>query len=125
MAPQLDPFDPDVVRLHLDGIPRRPDPHRPARKRVKRAFLIPEAQFSCACRLPGKALAVLLVLLRRSYFERSSVIHLTSAVLDGYGITRWQKEVALRHLERARLIRVRRCNGKNPRVTLLQREAIE
>jgi hypothetical protein len=82
-------------------------------------LLIAQRQFARAARLPGKALAAYLILLSRGRCRKSQLVSLSSAALAGYGITRYQKEAALRHLEAAGLIRVDRQNGKNPQVTLL------
>lgn len=68
--------------------------------------------------LPGKALAVYMVLLLRCRLERQTTVSLTTAHLRGHRLTRHEKQDALRHLEAAGLITVDRHLRKNPRVSL-------
>jgi hypothetical protein len=112
-------FDRDTLHITDAQIPARPVQTATRRQRDRRFFLIYEEQFCRACVLPGKALAVYLVLLRRARREETVRVKLTSTALVGFGITRRQKDNALRALEEARLIVVERQHGKNPAVTLV------
>src|SRR5262249_53853813 len=75
---------------------------------------VPMTLFDRACVLPGKALAVYLLLWRQAAVERSDVVTLTTAGLRQHGLTRSEKETALRHLEAAGLVRGDRRGKKNP-----------
>lgn len=69
--------------------------------------------------LPGKALAVYLVLYFRSRIEQSRTVTLKTATLAYFGISRREKQLALQRLETIGLITVERRPRRNPRVTLL------
>jgi hypothetical protein len=69
--------------------------------------------------LPGKTLAVYLVLYFRSRVERSRTVTLTTATLEAFGISRREKQLALQRLEQTGLITVERRPRRNPRVTLV------
>jgi hypothetical protein len=69
--------------------------------------------------LPGKTWAVYLVVLFRSRLERSPSVSITTATLKRFRLTRNDKDRALRSLEKAGLVRVKRQNGKNPVITIL------
>jgi len=84
-----------------------------------RFYLIRETQFQQACRLPGKSLAVYMILWRRSLQQKKRTLKLSTVLLRKFGISRDQKALALTHLERAGLIRVLSRMRKNPVVTLL------
>jgi hypothetical protein len=75
--------------------------------------------FNKLVELPGKAMAVYLLLYRKMVMTRRNPVTLTSAGLKGHGLSRWQKTNALIALEKAGLIRVGRRPKKNPLVTLL------
>ena len=79
---------------------------------------LPWRLFTALAPLPGKALAVYLMLWRRSRVERNRIVSLTSAVWAQCGLTRRQKALALACLERQGLITMQHCRGKNPQVTL-------
>ena len=70
--------------------------------------------------LPGKALAVYLVLHQLSTIKGRKTVALTAARLDKIGVNRWANYRSLDALERAGLIHVERRSGKNPVVTLLE-----
>ena len=89
-------------------------------ERLEKEFFptLPGRLFTVLAPLPGKALAVYMVLRLRSRLERVQTVTLTSALLGRHGITRRQKDYAVACLEAADLITVDRTNGKNPRITL-------
>jgi hypothetical protein len=95
------------------------------RARRERHFLpaLPEALFGRLAAMPGKCLAVYLILLQRSRMERENPIALTSARLTRSGLTRKHKQRALCDLESAGLIRVEKRKRKNPLVHLLEENA--
>src|SRR5262245_31792373 len=126
-----DAYEP--TRLESEGpdeaVLERPDAAIPEQK-IEPAYLrgrkekryippLPISQFDRACVLPGKSLAVYLLLWRQTRIEKRREVKLTSTSLRGHGISRHQKETALSHLERAGLIVVKRCGRRNPEVTLL------
>jgi hypothetical protein len=92
----------------------------PSVHKRKRFIHISEELFTRLSPLPGKCVVIFLILLQHSLMERQKVIKLTSNYLTRFGITRGQKERALRCLEKHGFIRVKRCNGRNPVVTLLR-----
>ena len=94
-----------------------------ARDRKKATHFIPPVPlgwFDRACVLPGKALAVGLILWRLATMRHTDTVTLTQAALKQHGLGRWVKYDALRSLECAGLISVRRLTRKNPEVTLLR-----
>jgi hypothetical protein len=116
-------FDPDERRLYPEQrIPERKVPLPSERARRRRLFIpaIPLDLFDRACVLPRKSLAIFLLLWRKSKMERSDTVVLTTAGLAAHGITRREKATALRHLERAGLVTVRRRRRNNPEVTVVQ-----
>jgi hypothetical protein len=120
----LNPSDPafpdvDTLRLRDSDIPCVRVKTAAHRRRHERFYQIQESQFQRACRLPGKSLAVYMILLRRSLHQKQRTLKLSTSLLREFGISRDQKAVALGHLERAGLIRVLSQRRKNPVVTLL------
>jgi hypothetical protein len=81
---------------------------------------IPLPWFLRASRLPGKALALAVVARHLARLRRSDTVALTQAFLGEFGISRQAKYRALRALESAGLIAVRRRIKKNPEVTILR-----
>jgi hypothetical protein len=90
-------------------------------RRKKRQFIppVPIEWFDRACVLPGKALAVGLILRRLTKLKKTDTVVLTQAALDQHGISRWEKYAALQALEKAGLISVRHRAFRNPEITLL------
>jgi hypothetical protein len=80
---------------------------------------LPERIFCQVAALPGKALAVFLVIVRRSRMKRSPTFSLSTSFLVRFGLSRREKAGALQHLEKAGLITVERMPRRNPVVTLL------
>ena len=116
-----DPFDRDLDRFRLDpdGLVRTELPV--TKRRRDKSFLpaIPERLFCRLVQLPGKCLAVYMVLMLRCRLghQRSSV-PLTGCYLRRFGLTKFDKLRALRHLEAAGLVRVERRANRNPLVTI-------
>jgi hypothetical protein len=77
-------------------------------------------EFCTASRLPGKALAVWLLLHHRVRVTGDSEVALPSGLLEQAGIDRNAKQRALRDLERVGLIRVRRERGRTARVSIVR-----
>jgi hypothetical protein len=108
---------------------RVPDSAVPARKvvlpttmtRAASRFIppMPLGWFQRACRLPGKAAVLAVVLWYTSRLKGSKTFVLTQARLDGFGISRHAKYRALKALEDAGLIAVSCGSRKSPEVTLL------
>ena len=96
------------------------------RQTVKaRSFLkgpIPWPWIEAAARLPGKALAVGLVLWREAGMEGSGSVKLTTAKLAGLNLDRAGKARALKGLEAAGLVHVERNGRHTPRVSILVAE---
>jgi hypothetical protein len=93
------------------------------RQTVKaRRFLkgpIPWPWIEAAARLPGKALAVGLVLWRETGMDGSGPVRLTTAKLAGLGFDRAGKMRALRGLEAAGLVHVERNGRHTPLVRIV------
>jgi hypothetical protein len=70
--------------------------------------------------LPGKALAVGVALWFLRGVRRSYTVTLGSATLEQFGVDRFAKYRALKNLEQAGLVRVKRRRKKNPVVTILE-----
>jgi len=95
-----------------------------ARPRPTVPFLkgpIPLAPLAVAARLPGKALALYVALQHRCDLEGKSTVTLPAALLRDFGVGRDTKARALRTLEDAGLIRVKRTTGRTARITLDER----
>lgn len=80
---------------------------------------IPLEWLCTAARLPGRALHVGVLVWFRAGLTRSDTVHLPSALLAACGIDRDAKARALRALERAGLVTVRRSHGRAPDITLV------
>jgi hypothetical protein len=126
-----DVFDPTQLKLGGSDatVPEVPDAAIPVQKvepvylqrRKEKRYIpsLPIGQFDRACVLPGKSLAIYLLLWRQTRVEKKQVVTLTSTSLQTHGISRHQKETALHRLEAAGLIAVQRRGRRNPEVTLL------
>ncbi len=94
------------------------------KKKILGEFLkgpIPLLWLTAASNLSGKApLAVGLAIWFESGRRKSNEVKLTSAILQRFAIKRKSKYTALKSLEDAGLIRVRREPRKNPMVTILE-----
>lgn len=79
---------------------------------------VPLDTLAVAASLPGKALALYLILRHRCDLEARSSVSLPSELLQAFGIDRDAKARALRALEGAGLIQVERASGRAARITL-------
>ena len=120
------PFDPGRLRLDWSKVPDCQVPAQrvelaSVRSRTGRRFIpsVPMAWFDRACVLPGKALAVWMVLWFLAKVKKTTTFVLTQAALNQHRITRWEKYAALEALGAAGLISVCRRGRKSPEVTLL------
>ncbi len=80
---------------------------------------IPLSWICQATGLPGKALAVGLVLWYLSGLSKSKTVKLTRLRLSRFGLLPETGRRGLRTLERAKLVHVKRSGNKSPPVTLL------
>ena len=100
--------------------------NRPARSNwINGKFLRPRVPLdwlSPACNLSGKALATALAIWYLSGLRkgRTEELKLTTTTLKIFNVDRYAKSRALKELERAGLISVRREGRKNPVVTILE-----
>jgi hypothetical protein len=130
MAPEPDPFDPydpDLLRVPIDpaadpsAVPPAP-PSRPPRHRGGEKFLkgpVPFAWLAMASRLPGKALAVGVVLWQSAGYRRCRTVRLNQSRVDEMDIPRRTTQRAVQALEHAGLVAVARVPGRALSVTLL------
>ena len=79
---------------------------------------LPGRLFRMLAPLPGKALALYMILRLRSRLECRQTVGITSTFVAQFGISPRQKALALACLETHQLIAVEQRHGKNPRVTL-------
>jgi hypothetical protein len=79
---------------------------------------IPLSYLAAAARIPGKALALFIIIKHRCDLERCATVTLPLELLRSFGIDRDSKSRALRALELAGLVRVAREKGRGARVTL-------
>lgn len=123
----MDSFpDPQDLRLSIevDGQERaprrRPPRHRPGQKFLKGP--IPWDWLDRAGRLPGRALAVGLVLWQRAGVQRSRTVRLCQASVAEMGLNEDAVRRGIRRLEGERLIEVARMAGRGLEVTILEVE---
>ena len=81
---------------------------------------IPLAWLETAAQLPGKALAVGMALWHLAGLRRTQQhLSLSTERLASFGVSKYAKDRALRHLIAAGLVTVDRKKGRSPRVSLL------
>jgi hypothetical protein len=110
----------------IERVPTSVDQHRQTVK--ARRFLkgpIPWPWIEAAARLPGKALAVGLVLWREIGMDGSGSVRLTTAKLAGLNLDRAGKARALKSLEAAGLVHVERNGRHTPLVRIIVAEPSE
>ena len=119
----MDPISPHRLRLprsatELAGQKKSGPPrHRPGER-----FLlgpVPWAWVQRAAQLPGKPLHVGIALYQRAGMEKSDTVKLSNGVLEDMGVDRYAKRRALKDLEKAGLVSVKRRHGRSPVVTIL------
>jgi hypothetical protein len=112
------PVPQSVVR----AVDVKPSP-KPKAKKITGEFLkgpIPLAWLTAVTKLSGKApLAVALAVWFEAGRRKSNEVKLTTAILRRFSVNRKAKYTALRSLEKAGLVRVRREPRRNPVVTIL------
>lgn len=114
-----DPFDPDALRMSAP-LPGRPHSRRP-RPAAGGKFLkgpIPLAWIETAMALPGRALAVGVLLWFEAGCARGDTVDLTYARLARRGLPENTARRGLRALERAGLVTIDRRAGRALRVTI-------
>lgn len=116
-----DQFDPQALQWNGTGTSAWPS--RTARREQQFMPALPEQIFREVAALPGKALAVYLVILLRSRYDRSRTVTLTSSFLARFGLNRKEKAGALRQLEGAGFLTVERRPRRNPVITLQEKNA--
>jgi hypothetical protein len=120
---QHDPFDPEALCMpgaDLETLRQRPS-KKPPRHRPGEAFLkgpIPWPWLVLAARLPGQALQVALLLWREAGCRKCRTVPFCLSHGRELGVTVGSARRALRHLEAAGLVRVRRPPGRGLEVTL-------
>ena len=118
-----DPFDPERWESSADGMPANTKGKRkPARTRKPARFLkgpVPWPWLVEAMKLPGKALAVGLMLWREGGCAGTRTVYfgLPRAAADGIPVSTARR--AIRTLEAARLVEVHRKPGRGLEVTIL------
>jgi hypothetical protein len=122
---RLDPFDPSNLRLDEPALQRLTEapsrPKKPPRHRPGEWFLrgpVPWLWLEAAARLPGKALAVGLCLWREAGRRRQQTVA-TCLTRAGLGVSEYAARRALRSLEVAGLVSIRRKPGRGLEVTIL------
>jgi hypothetical protein len=94
----------------------------PTTRRIRSGRFIPPMPmewFRRACRLPGKAGLMAVVVWYLSKVRKSDTVTLSQATLDEFSISRQAKYRALERMESAGLVRVECRHRKNPVVTVL------
>ncbi len=118
----------DIDRLRVPPgfapvVPSTTATRSPKSGKIRGEFLkgpIPLPWLSSAAKLRGKApLSVALAVWFEAGRRRSNEVHLTTAILNRFSVSRKAKYTALNALEKAGLIRVRRQPWKNPIVTII------
>jgi hypothetical protein len=97
-------------------LPYRPVLTAKQRRQRKRFVMVP---LEWALATGENATFVTIWLLYRAWETKSNTVVLSTGQLEAYGISRWSKQRALRKLETAGLIEVRRQHGRAPVVTML------
>jgi hypothetical protein len=116
------PFDPEILRFPGSATATLSRPVRPPRHGPGEGFLkgpIPWAWLDRAGRLPGKALAVSLILWQKAGMTGKRTVHLCQARADGLGLNQDSTRRGIRELEHAGVIEVRRRPGRGLVITLL------
>ena len=97
---------------------KRPPRHRQGEKFLKGP--IPWKWIVRAAYLSGKALHVAIAIWFLAGIGRNRIIKLSNKVVIALGISRFAKGRALKELERAGLVAIKRNNGSSPLITILE-----
>ena len=104
----------------LDSASKKPPRHRPGQEFLRGP--IPLAWLRAATVLPGKALAVGLVLWFKAGITKRREVKMTTKLLHKFGLSRYAGYRSLVALEKAGLVTTDRRQGRCPRVTILRGE---
>src|SRR5262249_31130693 len=96
---------------------KRPPRHRPGERFLKGP--IPWSWLEKAIGLPGRALAVALILWREAGWRKNRTVRFSVRKHVSTGVTIWSARRGLRSLESARLVSILRKQGHGLEVTLL------
>jgi hypothetical protein len=121
---------PEIEQLGLKGPDRISEVliELPSRQERRKRRFLPSLSLALFCQLihlPGKALAVYLIVLQRSRMKGKNPVMLSSAYLKQFGLMRWDKSRALATLEKAGLVRIEKRGRKNPLVHLVKESGYE
>jgi len=119
----MSPLDLERLRVHREGKLSLSYPENPPRLKRGEKFLkgpLPLAWLAQAGKLPGKCLHVGNVLWFLVGLKSTLTVPLLSSELGRFGVNRQAKYRALRCLEDAGLVAVKRHPGRNPVVTILE-----
>lgn len=106
-----------IKRLHWNGATFSEAPQLRPTRFIKGP--IPLNWISAAGKLPGKSLHTGLALWYLSGLHKAHRVTLTNCLAARFGVQRDAKHRALRFLEQAHLVAVRRQNGRSTEVTIL------
>ena len=120
-----DPFDPQQLSIPTNSKPATLSSRSRSGPRRKADFLkgpIPWSWLSAAMRLPGKALAVGVLVWHLSALRRKRVVKWEPRIARPIGLCRQTIHRGFAALEQAGLIRVERHTGRCPTITILDCE---
>jgi DNA-binding MarR family transcriptional regulator len=106
----------DIPAVEIETAALRQARQRRAGRFLKGPILM--SDIAVAAKLPGKALAVYLAIRHRIDLTRSAAVKLPASLMRELGVSKDSKARALRQLEAAGLITVRRSKGKPAIITL-------
>jgi hypothetical protein len=116
---QLDPLGEITKEVEVPTADSRRNANR--KRFLKGPISLPE--LAAAARLPGKALAVYILIRHRCDLQGSSTVTLPSSLLRDFGISRDSKFRALKALEQRGIIQVKREVGLGARITLIAQQS--
>ena len=115
-----DPFDPAKLELTDDEIPCHPALTTKQRRQRTHFVMVPLEWAARVSMAAGESTTFVAIwVLYRAWKTKSNTVVLSSGQFEALGIDRWVKRRALRKLEAAGLITVKRQHGRAPVVTLL------
>jgi hypothetical protein len=123
MTTDVDPFDPDGLRLSADAVGEPKPRKRLPRHKKGEPFIwgpLPFAWFTAASNQPGRALAVGLLLWWQAGIKKSSTVLWRPSAAESWGLNYQAAYRGLAALEAAGLVSVERHPGRCPIVTILE-----